>query len=146
MKTLKSHFDFYRLPEQERVAMIGECFREEGPPPRKKSRRERRRPPQPTPDSTLYFPVGLAEGEFNYGMPQGLVFVTPIHNFQGKKWFRVGAASPDDLDIDLDFGEGETSIRQDVIDFIRKACKRDVTYRGFMTMVQKAFNAGTFTS
>jgi hypothetical protein len=128
MREFYSVYDFYRLPEGERIALVGSHF-------------------VVRPGKTVYFPVRLAEGEFNYGVQQGLVFVTPVlTSLDCGKWFRVGVESPDDLDIDLDFGAADTWRRQEVIDFLKTTNKVDVTYRGLLARVRDRFDAGEFTS
>jgi hypothetical protein len=56
---LQSVYDFYRLDEPARIAMVGHPFREAS-------------------RMTTYFPVNLTADEFNYDSEQGLIFVTEI--------------------------------------------------------------------
>jgi hypothetical protein len=107
MKTLilKSVYTFYALPEDQRIAMIGKWFKEEG-------------------GKSLHFPLGLTVDEFNYGIQQGLVFVSSVMDFGGKKWFRVGVISPDDLDMDLDFGEDHCKLHNKVVQYVKTMPKQ----------------------
>ncbi len=116
-----SCYDFYKLPEEERLLLVGSVFKQIN-------------------RKNLFFPVQLAECEFNYGVQQGLIFITEIHSLQSGKWWRIGAMSPDDLDMNLDFKE--TSIRQDVIEYVKSMRKHNVTYRGVLEEIQKHFKAG----
>lgn len=119
MKMFKRDYDFYQLPEDERKALIGSCFKVEG-------------------FEHLYYPIGLFE-DFNYGIDQGVIFVSPIMKYNSEKWFRVGVFSPDDLDMDLDFNASETHKRQEIISHLNKIKKIDVTYRGVLEEIQKLF-------
>ena len=103
-------FDFYRLSETERKKLVGKCFKE-------KDR------------DAIYFPVNLADQQFNYGVKEGVIRVNGIIR-RGNKWFSVGAFSPDDLDIGIEFFGGECAHRQDVIDKIKTIGKNKVTYKG----------------
>jgi hypothetical protein len=123
MKQLNSAYDFYRLEETQRKDMIGLCFKE-------KNR------------DHIYFPIQLTDDCFNYGICQGLIVVTPILKSAEGKWFRVAAFSPDDLDLDLDFNSNETHIRWDVIEFIRKTNKKNMSYTQFLTSIQTHFGMG----
>lgn len=121
---LKNADAFYDMDEKERRRLIGEeLFVEDE-------------------KGTRYFPVLLSHGEFNYGKREGLIRVSEILNHPKTypKWFRVSAFSPDDLDIDLDFEE--THLRADILDYIRAANKKDVTYKGFLGNIQEHFKAG----
>lgn len=129
MKYFQHVYKFYDLGENERKELIGTYFKE--------SRYD---------NGTLFFPVGLHEDDFNYGIQQGLILVSPIWKFNGKKWFRVAAFSPDDLDKALDFESEECSIRQDVIDYIIKMPKKFVTYDSILLDIQEHFKAGKLTS
>lgn len=144
-----SAYDFYKLEETERIALIGRTIKERmwrlkhG----KVVYTDAIRP-------GLYFPIGLHPSEFNYGIQQGLLYVTDVLKMpavqgdtQRKKWFRVAAFSPDDLDIDLDFDDTETHLRQEIIQFIRGPMhKRNRRYREIMEQIKKHFSAGTITS
>lgn len=136
MLKLQSQYDFYKMPEEERIALVGRCFTSER-----------------TRHDTLYFPVQLAHGEFNYGKQQGLILVTSIMRVtpryqkrKNEKWFRVAACSPDDLDRALDFSHEHCHLRQDVIDFLKKTNKKDVTYQGILNRIRLHFKAGKITS
>lgn len=133
--TFATPYTFYRLTETRRKAMIGTWFR----------CRER--------GNTVYFPVGLSNC-FNYGVDQGLIFVTAIQPQIGVKaadgtwaknrnWFRVGVCSPDDLDLDLDFEHHECHLRQDVISFLEKTKKTGVSYCEVLEAVRAHVKGGT---
>lgn len=126
MKILKSAYSFYNLPETERVKMVGTVFTTE------------------CNKNVLYFPIQLEVGEFNYGVQQGLIIITPILKSNTGKWWRVAAKSPDDLDRDLDFSD--TSIRQDVIEYLRKMNKINRTYLGILKDIQNYFCSGEISS
>ena len=91
--------EFYDLPEEDRIAMIGQMFT----------------------DSLhgSYFVIGLHNKEFNYGIQQGLIYISPILKYNGKKWWRLAAHSPDDMDISLDFNESEIHLRQEIIAYLK---------------------------
>ncbi len=116
-------YDFYKMPEDERKALIGRVFKEH---------------------NTLYFPVQLAEGEFNYGIQQGLIHVSPIwkHYKTHEKHFKIGVTSPDDLDIDLNFGPEHVHLRQEIILFLKGMAKKSVTYKGILLKIRDHFKAG----
>lgn len=130
MLELDSQYKFYDMNESDRKNLIGTCFQTV----RKHN-------------NGLFFPIQLANGEFNYGIRQGLIYVSPIlKTTKGSKWFRVAASSPDDLDIDLDFGPEYTSLRQEIIQYLFRMNKINVTYRGVLGEIQKHFQAGEITS
>lgn len=118
MKILNHVDKFYDLTEEERIELVGTVFKAEG-------------------KDTLYFPLQLAEGEFNYGIRQGIIFLTSVSKY--KTW-GIGVYSPDDLDMDLCFDD--VSIRQDVIEYVKSINKNNVTYRGILKKIQKRFNTG----
>ena len=131
-KTLQTPYIFYGMSEVERRAMVGTYFfaSDSG--------------------KMLYFPVELS-GCFNYGVAQGLIFITEIYrhysvaadkNGARRNVFRVGAFSPDDLDLDLDFEHRECWLRQDVISYIKKMPKKGVTYMGVLESIRDHFKAG----
>jgi hypothetical protein len=120
MRTIVSPYEFYEMPETERISLVGDCLKEER-------------------FDTLYFPVCLSSEQFNYGISQGLLFVTPIRKVNDKKYFKVGVFSPDDLDLDLCFKHPLTEIRQDVLEYIRKMNKKNVTYGGMLENIQNIF-------
>jgi hypothetical protein len=105
MKTFKSIYEFYDLPDDERMTWIGTPFMEE--PKIHKGAWGKKLYQKPT----IYFPIGLRDEWVNYGKTPGLIFVTEIMQAAGKptdkgyhpEWFRVGIATPDDGDMDLDF-------------------------------------------
>lgn len=139
MLVFNSSDDFYALPEEERKSLIGSVFKER----MRKIKYEKVTYLNKT-SGTLFFPVGLAEDEFNYGVKQGLIFVTAC-NKSNNKWFRAGVISPDDLDIDLDFGAEHIHLRQDVIDYIKKANKLNIKYKEFLGKIRDYFGAGILT-
>lgn len=126
MLKLDNPYDFYKMDEEERKSLVGKCFKV----------RDKQ--------SSYYYPLQLKEGQFNYGVQQGVIFVSPVNYYLGQKWFRVGVFSPDDLDFDLDIKD--CTLRQEVISFIEKMPKVDVTYRGVLESIQKHFNAGELQS
>lgn len=140
-KILSSPYQFYEMSEDDRKALVGKEFivyRKQRPncKPVKKS-------------YEIYFPVQLADSEFNYGKQQGLIRISDIMDDisnKGKKWMRIAAFSPDDLDIDLDFDDKEVNLRNYIVWYVRNMNKYNVTYRGFLSRIQKHFNAGTRTS
>lgn len=132
MLILKSEYDFYRMTEPERIELTKSCFRLEG-------RRS----------GSIYFPLVLSVNQFNYGIQQGLILVSQIHPARNdyKKWFRVCAISPDDMDLDLDFNETETHLHQEVIAFVKAQDRTKPTYyKDFLQAVQAHFKAGEITS
>jgi hypothetical protein len=129
---LRTSYQFYDLPEDERKAMTGKPFQEL------------------TPGDSLYFPVDLKEGTFNYGETQGLLFVTQLHPTHptSPNWFRLGVSSPDDLDMDLDFNSPDSpKHREQVIKLLSDpALLTDVSYDDVLNFVQKEIGAGERTS
>lgn len=130
---LKNQYDFYRMPEEERKALVGKPFQTIDQP------------------GGLYFPIQLTEeGSWNnYNRRQGLIYVSTVMTHWKLKtmWFRVAAASPDDLDMDLDFDETEINLREPVIDFLKEITQiEEVTYKEVLDAVQAQFNAGRRTS
>lgn len=129
MKIFKSPYDFYELEEVERISLVGRPFRE-----------ERRH--------GLYIPIFLSDKNENYGVAQGVLYVSDILILKSgedkdEKWFKVGAFSPDDLDIDLEFVGKETCIRQEVIDFLLKYSTSTTSYKEILAMVITEFKMGT---
>lgn len=132
--TLATPDDFYGMPEKKRIEMIGSCFYVTG-----------------RGDNGVYFPIGLS-GCFNYGVDQGLLSVPEIRAVPGatdsagkpakRNWFKVGAFSPDDLDLDLAFEHDQCWMRQDVIAYIAKMNKRGVTYLSCLEEIRDHFKAG----
>jgi hypothetical protein len=122
MTTFKSEYDFYDLSEDARKALIGKSYKCTG-------------------RNDFYFPIELIDEGENYGIKQGVIFVTPIMKFgkERKKWFRVGAFSPDDLDMDLDFGAEDTHKRQEIITYLKKMNKINVTYESVLKEIQQHF-------
>lgn len=60
MIEIKNPYDFYSMTEDERIALVGEILVEHRGTPK-------------DPYDCLYFPVWLADGEFNYDRQQGLI-------------------------------------------------------------------------
>ena len=121
--------EFYYLDEEQRIALIGSVLtRKNG-------------------DYTvLYFPIGLDDENSNYGVAQGLLSVHPIYiDREHGAWFKVGAFSPDDLDIDLEFHGAECDLHDQVVEFIKQFHKYDVSYRGVLKAIQRRFKAGTLS-
>lgn len=149
---LRTCYEFYKLPEAERKAMVGQPFQEEIPVRGRKGQRRAKLGLKSKPSTTLYFPVDLHPTEFNYGEPQGLIFVTMPTDVPGHpNWFRVGVCSPDDLDKDLDFSTEDTEQaqrwRQQAIEFLSDPTNmRGVLYDDVLTFIQTLLNAGTRTS
>jgi hypothetical protein len=131
--TLATPYAFYRMPEKKRIEMIGSHFYVTGR------------------DDSVYFPIGLS-GCFNYGIDQGLLSVPRICTVPGatdsagkpakRNWFKVGAFSPDDLDLDLEFEHDQCWMRQDVIAYIARMHKRGVTYLSCLEEIRDHFKAG----
>lgn len=96
-----SIYKFYELPEEKRIKLVGQAVKEYS---------KRNNP-------TIYYVVGLKPDCFNYGIQQGLVsLLMPTQLYCSEKtkaylrkhhhdlnWFKIGAFSPDDLDLDLEF-------------------------------------------
>lgn len=126
--------DFYDLPDDKAKALVGTSFQCDDRP------------------SYTFWVVDLALDEFNYGHPQGLIFIFEPRKEEpdGPHWFRVGAFSPDDLDVDLDFecltARKARSQYKKVVACLKSIPKSRVTYRGFMKEVQDQVGAGEITS
>ena len=119
--------EFYELPEEQRIALIGSMLVENR-----------------TGYPVIYFPVGLDDETYNYNVAQGLISVHPVHiDRKDGAWFKVGAFSPDDLDIDLEFTGQEVELHDQVVQFMRTLHKHDVSYRGVLKTIQRHFEAGT---
>lgn len=123
-------YKFYEQSYKQCEALIGQWWTEE--------RRD---------GTSYYFPIRLTveEGRKNYGHRYGLLTVIPILKERTppySKWWRVAVFSPDDWDLDLNFGAEHTKIRWDVIDFIKKMPKRNVTYLQCLKAIRDHFKAG----
>ena len=105
-----SIYKFYDLPEEKRIELIGQTVKEY----------TKHNSP------TVYYVVGLRADCFNYGIQQGLVSLHMPRSLycseQTKaylrkhhadlEWFKIGAFSPDDLDLDLEFNNIITKYRK----------------------------------
>lgn len=129
MRTFKTAYEFYKLPQRERKHLIDQSFKEEG-------------------RDVLYFPIGLTlEGSYsNYNRKQGVISVHPLYVIRsgvdkGKPWFKLGAFSPDDYDLDLEFrGEEATEEKRNLIlAYLKTANKRNTTYVDFLNKVKDLF-------
>lgn len=122
MKTLRSEYDFYDMSEDDRLAMVGTCFAVDNIP-------------------RIFFPIWLSEqgSSINYGVSQGLIFVSGIHKGKNGLWFRVGICTPDDGDLDLDFQDEDLHKREDVLRFMEQVNKINVTYEEVLEAVQAVF-------
>lgn len=98
----------------------------------------------------LYFPIELSEDCFNYGFNQGLlILLKPLSACLSKKelakyqfdpnWIKLGAFSPDDLDLDLEWsGDYKLYLK------IRKTVKNlmncgQTTYKDFLKAIQQEY-------
>lgn len=124
-------YDFYGFEESKRKSLIGITIKEIT----KFKNREIVR---------LYFPIQLTQECFNYGIQEGLIYLseTSKSKTDNSKWFGVSAFSPDDLDLSLIFQNKECQIRQEVIDFIKKIQKNETTYKKFLLKIQEHFKCG----
>lgn len=94
MIKFKTAYDFYNLPDEERIKYIGVPFEEEGIKVKNVFYK----------DDGIFFPIGLNNIWENYGKTPGLLYISTPYQLKNKSyWFKVGAFSPDDLDIDLEF-------------------------------------------
>ena len=124
MKRLKNSDYFYDLNEAERKSLVGTMF--------KTTERKGM-------SNWLYFPLDLHKDEFNYGVRQGLICISPIEKYKHKKNFKIIVHSPDDLDLCLYFNHYYTPDRQEVINFVKKMPKRNVFYKEVLLEIQKTF-------
>jgi hypothetical protein len=130
MKTFTNKYDFYRLSEDQREALIGSFFKEEG-------------------KEDVYFVFQLENEDTNYGVKQGVVRVSGIMYYDEKRnWFRVGVFSPDDLDMDFDFVglQDLRYLRRKVLGFMLGAKKQDTSYKKVFQDLQERFPMGERTS
>jgi hypothetical protein len=119
--------EFYDLPEEQRIALIGSVLVE-----------------QNGPYTVMYFPIGLDDANSNYGKAQGLITVHSVYiDRENGAWFKAGAFSPDDLDIDLEFHGTECDLHDQVVQFMKEFHKHDTSYYGVLRAIQRRFNAGT---
>lgn len=140
MKTNERTFDniyhFYKLSDDEAKSLIGQAVYEK---------------------DEMYFPIGLQNEWENYGKKTGLIYVSQIFEWHGKPanqpelrnvklnlWFKLGAFSPDDLDIDLQFMNDEVDHRDKIIEFMYTMPWYDTSYHEVFTIIQNEFKAGTF--
>lgn len=130
MRSFKSPYEFYKLPEEERRALIGEPFVAEERP------------------FSLYFPFEVDVPENNYNAAQGLIWVSMMLMSKEGAWFRVAAFSPDDIDMDLDFTGAAATVEmhQRVCDFLRTLPRFPLSYEGILKAVQLHCGAGVRTS
>jgi hypothetical protein len=114
--------DFYNLTESKRLALVGSYFYEDG-------------------KKAIFFPLQLTleEKNRNYGVRQGLIIVTQIRKIDGDNWFKIGVCSPDDLDMDLYFKNPQCNLRGEIIQYLKRINKTNVTYKEILTKVQKKF-------
>jgi hypothetical protein len=130
MKTFKNQYDFYRLPEDQRAALLGSFFKVEG-------------------KEDFYFVFDLEDENTNYGVKQGVVRVSAIMSYDHKKnWFRVNVFSPDDLDMDFDFVglQDLRHLRRRVLGFMLGVKKQDTSYKNVFAALQERFPMGERTS
>lgn len=131
MTVFNSPYDFYNLPEIKRVELIGYPFtlaKRKG----------------------VYIPIDLVDKDSNYGIAQGVLYVPEIYKIplkhqapnEGKMWFKVGAFSPDDLDIDLEFFNKTEGFRKTVIAFLLRRARVPTSYKQRLTEVQQEFETG----
>jgi hypothetical protein len=131
MIQFNSPYDFYNLPEVKRIDLIGDIFR--------LAKR-----------SGVYIPIHLVDADSNYGIAQGVLYVSEIYKIplkhqapnEGKMWFKVGAFSPDDLDMDLEFFDKPEWFRKNVITFLLGRAKIPTSYRQRLKEVQQEFETG----
>jgi len=118
MKTFKTIYEFYDLPDDERMALIGTHFQEA---PFARPQYDKKKLYQPP---TIYFPIGLSDPWENYGVSPGLISVgevNPIFQKEQFHHFLVQVASPDDLDMGLLFEEPKynpVEIRKKTLEFL----------------------------
>lgn len=133
MISIANCYDFYKMTEDERIALVGEILVEH-------------RGSERAPYNILYFPVWLADTQFNYDKQQGLIAVYPVAYYKGhnmpKSVFGIHAISPDDLDCDLNFRDAECALYDAVVAFLTSMDKVNVTYGGVITAVHEHFHAG----
>jgi hypothetical protein len=127
---LASHYDFYKMPEDERKKLIGRVFKE----------RDWKKPKLIR--DGFYFVVDLASDQFNYGMPQGLICLTGIVELRTGKHFNVVACSPDDLDEQVTFSDGDIKYHDRVFRYLKGMPKKNVRYRDVMQKIQRHFGTG----
>jgi len=147
-----SPYEFYELPEEERIKLIGRIYKARNWRVKKGKKELTYTDVQPT----IYIPIGLHPEEFNYGIQQGVLCIPEVREIPGNeshdKWFKVGAFSPDDLDRDLEFtledikntdSLGINHLRQEIIEFIKGPMhKVNRRYKEVLEQIQKHFNAG----
>ena len=102
-------YDFYKLSEKERLALVGTHWEFEG--------RE-------------YFPCWLPDETFNYNVPQGLIMVLSLLD---SGCLRICAKSPDDLDMELDI---EGANRDAIIQFLASQTLIGSSYMEILSMVK----------
>ncbi len=117
-------YDFYyKLTQEERENLLGEILTEK---------------------DRLYFPVWLNNKWENYGHDIGLLILLKPFKLPNKKIkfasFKVGAFSPDDLDIDIWFEE--TTSYQEVLDYVKSMNKIGVDYKELIFSIKEKFPDG----
>ncbi len=128
MIEFKNIYEFYKLTRKARRKLLGSILVEKDNP------------------SVLYFVLDLENECFNYGSKEGLIRFSPIITYKEKKWFRISAFSPDDLDIDLDFNDQEIYLYDQILKYVKTEIKKkDVTYEDFLLDIQTKFGAGKRT-
>jgi hypothetical protein len=131
MTVLNSPYDFYNLPEFKRFELIGSSF----------TLAKR---------GGVYIPIDLVDKDSNYGVAQGVLYVPDIYKIplkhrlrnEGKTWFKVGAFSPDDLDIDLEFFDKKEGLRKSIITFLLRRARVPTSYKQRLKEVQQEFETG----
>jgi len=126
MKKFRTPYEFYKLPEAERIAMVNSYFSTEDEP------------------VARYFPISLTENgaNWNYGRHQGLLYLSPIWLLKKQNpWFKVAAFSPDDLDLCL-YWEGNNAtpaFREKILSWIEEMPKDNIDYQEALEFIQSYF-------
>jgi hypothetical protein len=89
-------------------------------------------------DGSRYFPIMFQDGNSNYGHNVGLLLLLPVYN----NWFKVGAFSPDDLDVDLVFEDEDPFLHDEIAEYLRTMPRFWTSYREALADIQAHFLKG----
>jgi hypothetical protein len=143
MQVLELNYDFYKMPEEQRRAMVGDYFVEKASLARLGPELVDR-----------YYPIQLTEqgSWMNYNRRQGVLHLTPIWPYRDyskrgklgitdKKIFRLTCFSPDDLDLALEWIGPPDGLRAKVIALLDEMPKDEVEYQECLEFIQ-SFHGG----